>query len=319
MTAADGTFTLAAREAGFWTLRAEAAGDAARELDLLPLVEERDLEAVELARERPLEVAVVGPDGKPVAGAWGRGGGAERRPALPRRRDVAIAAAAPPPDRAGAGRGVARRGGAPDRRAFAPGFHEAELEVAAARKSATLALAAAGPPVPIEVRDAAGRPVAGALVVGGKGRWPLGTTGGNGRLSRRRPAPRARRCTPWPPAGARPSARLRAPEPNRPAALFTLADAGPLSGRVLDADRREPLAGALVWIGEDPDGAARTDRAGSYRVAAVPAGTRGGLAPPPRATCRRGRAHRAAPARSAGRPSRCGPPCGCAGAWWTPP
>jgi protocatechuate 3,4-dioxygenase beta subunit len=180
-TAADGSFTLAAREAGFWTLRAEADGHLAQELDLRPLVEERELEAVELARELPLAVTVVGPDGKPIAGAWVaaqpsafpryRGEEAWRSP-LRRLRQTAPGPVAVP-------RGAAERLTV---RAFAPGFHEAELEVAAARKSATLALAAAGPPVSIEVRDTAGRPVAGALVVGGKGRWPLGTTGGNGKL-----------------------------------------------------------------------------------------------------------------------------------------
>ncbi len=287
VTAADGTFTLAAREAGFWTLRAEAAGHLAQELDLLPLVEERELEAVELARERPLAVAVVGPDGKPVAGAWVAaapstfprylGDEAWRSP-LRRLRQTAPGPVAVP-------RGAAERLTV---RAFAPGFHETELEVAAARKSATLALAAAGPPVPIEVRDAAGRPVAGALVVGGEGHWPLGTTGGNGRLVVPPPGAAGEEVHALAAGGRQASARLRPPEAvdrtasaaaaaGRPAALLTLADAGPRSGRVLDADRREPLAGALVWFGDDPDGAARTDRSGGYRVAAVPAGTRHGL------------------------------------------
>jgi protocatechuate 3,4-dioxygenase beta subunit len=287
LTAVDGTFTLAAREAGFWTLRAEAAGHLAQELDLRPLVEERELEAVELARERPLQVAVVGPDGKPVAGAWVAAGPstipryrAEEtwRPPLRLLRQTVPGPVTVP-------RGAAERLTV---RAFAPGFHEAELEVAAARKSATLALAAAGPPVPIEVRDAAGRPVAGALVVGGKGRWPLGTTGGSGRLAVPPPGAAGEEVHALAAGGRQSSARLRAAETvdrtapaaaaaGRPAALLTLAGAGPLAGRVLDADRREPLAGALVWIGEDPDGSTRTDRAGSYRLAAVPASTPGGL------------------------------------------
>ena len=269
VTAADGTFTLAALEAGFWTLRAEAAGHAARELDLLPLVEERDLEAVELARERPLEVAVVGPDGKPVAGAWVAAGPS----AVPRYRGEETWR---PPRRllrqTAPGPVVVPRGAAERLtvRAFAPGFHEAELEVAAARKTATLALAAAGPPVSIEVRDAAGRPVAGVLLLGGEGQWPLGLTGGDGRFQVVPPVAEGKEVQALAAGGRRATARLRAPGPSRPAALLTLPAAAPISGRVLDSHRREPLPGALVW--SDPSEAVRTDRAGGYRLAAVTAG-----------------------------------------------
>ncbi|HEX5757569.1 MAG TPA: carboxypeptidase-like regulatory domain-containing protein, partial [Thermoanaerobaculia bacterium] len=182
---AEGGFTLAAPEAGFWTLRVEAAGHVAQERDLLPLVEAVELEAVELARDRPLAVEVVGADGQPVEGAWVEAApaGGDRFRGLfgdPRKwRPAArlLRRAAPGP--LSLPRGQAERLTV---RAFAPGFREAQVEMAAARKTVTLTLAAAGPAVAFEARDAAGRPVAGALLLGGEGRWPLGLTAGDGRL-----------------------------------------------------------------------------------------------------------------------------------------
>ena len=155
-------------------------------------------------------------------------------------------------------------------RAYAPGFREAETEVAA-EAAVTLTLAAAGPPVPIEVRDAAGRPVAGALVLAGAGRWPLGLTAGDGRLTVRPPVAEGEAVHALAAGGHGTSARLTTPTPSRPAALLRLPAATPVTGRVLDALRREPLAGALVWLRGDPATAVRTDRTGAYRLAAVPA------------------------------------------------
>src|SRR5688500_1614175 len=68
-SAADGTFTVAAPQAGHWRLVVGAAGKAEREMTLAPLVEETWLRPAALPADAPLEVRVVGPDGAAVAGA----------------------------------------------------------------------------------------------------------------------------------------------------------------------------------------------------------------------------------------------------------
>jgi protocatechuate 3,4-dioxygenase beta subunit len=270
-TDSDGAFTLAAPEAGFWTLLAGATGYVAQERHLLPLVEEIELEAVEFSRERLLEVKVTGTDGRPIQRAWIEAVPRERRlfgrvraeeeKWSPASRLVHAATGAVSLPRAEGERLTVR--------VFAPGFREAEMEVTA-QTAVTLTLAAAGPPVPIEVREAAGRPVASALILAGAGRWPLGLTAGDGRLTVRPPVAEGEVVHALAAGGHSASARLATPAPNRPAALLRLPTTAPVAGRVLDALRREPLAEAFVWLRGDPATAVRTDRAGAYRLAAVP-------------------------------------------------
>lgn len=284
-SAADGSFTVTAPAPGFWLLRVEAAGHLPRERELTPLIEETELPAVTLDADRPLEVEVHGPDGRPLPAAWVA---AEADPAG-RLAAFRMDDAWQPADR------LARRGDAgPARlargrterltvRAWAPGMREAEAEVLPSHASLTLRLAAAAPPRVIEVRDAAGRPVAEALVVAG-GRWPLGRTAAGGRLAAALPVADGKQVHAIARDGRQGTARIAAPAPgaaggaqaaepaNRPAAVISLPAMTTLAGRILESQRREPLPGALVWQAGDYAAAVRTDAAGAYRIAAATGG-----------------------------------------------
>ena len=70
-TGADGTFELAAPEAGMWKVVVVAAGLLTAEYRLIPLVEAADLPDVELTPAADLEVRLVDVEGKPLPGAVG--------------------------------------------------------------------------------------------------------------------------------------------------------------------------------------------------------------------------------------------------------
>jgi protocatechuate 3,4-dioxygenase beta subunit len=276
-TGAGGSFALTA-PAGFWTLRVEVADQAPQERNLFPLIEESELPAVTLAADRPLEVEVVDAGGRPLPAAWVK---AEPSSATAAWREERWRPAERLARRGDAGPPRVQRAAAESLtvRAFAPGLREAEAEVRPGQRTITLRLAAAAPPGPVEVRDAAGRPVAGALVVAGKGQWPIGLTDAGGRLAAALPVGDGEEVSAWASGGRRGSTRLQPPPPGAigesPAAVITLPAAGALAGRVLDAQRREPLPGALVWWSGEPATAARTDGAGAYRLAGVRAGRAG--------------------------------------------
>ena len=62
----DGTFEIQAPESGLYRVRVRADGRLATEFLLIPLVEDAEIPPIELRPVSPLEVTVIGPDGRPV-------------------------------------------------------------------------------------------------------------------------------------------------------------------------------------------------------------------------------------------------------------
>jgi hypothetical protein len=261
---AAGNFTLAAPEAGMWTVRIEATGAVPFEIDLVPL-----LEAVELppfltavADDTGLDVRVLDGEGRPVPAAritaepaapggasdfWRpalrRGDtGADGRLRLPRRRDERLKL-----------------------RGSVSGFPLAESE--AGEASAVLRLA---PALPREVlvRRADGQPVAGALVAAAAGETAAALTdeGGHARVFSRA---KTIRPVAWTADGRRATAALLPPDadPSAPRTILLPGLPDRLSGQVVDRLDRHPLAGALVWPRQDPAGWVRADARGGYVLA----------------------------------------------------
>jgi protocatechuate 3,4-dioxygenase beta subunit len=263
---ADGFFTLTVPEPGIYRAVVRADGFVPLEITLLPVVEETDLPPVELEPALPLEVRVTGPEGRPAA--W---------VAVCARSWEAPKSAEPrwePAERCGTagedGRLVLPRG-----RKERPVLTVADPRFAAGRfetgeeGAVTLRLAAARV-VPLDVRDPDGKPVAGvAARIGADGSL------GNGGIT----DPAGRLAVAVPETGA--EVMLAGEEGLRGRAVFFPGDAGPrtvtlaspriVTGRIVDAATRRPIAGALVWTSEAE---ARTGADGAFRI---PAGSGPGL------------------------------------------
>jgi hypothetical protein len=263
---AAGRFTLAAPEAGLWTVVVESPGFLPMQFSPLSLTGAAELPAVVLPKATAARFTVLAPEGGPAAGAWlfastatpavvGRG--APGTWAVRPRLGVAAATGAVELPRAEGERlnvQVYARGMLPARQTGVEGGQVALR-------------AAAGPRRWIEVRGPDGRPLAGVQVRLEKLPLPEGTTGGAGRLEL------------LPPASGEPRLRLLSADGGRllvplppPAAgstgpaVLVLPPPAPLRGRVLDAETRQPLPGALVWFNFDPGAFVRAGAGGDYRV-----------------------------------------------------
>ena len=259
--AADGSFRLEAPEPGMYKVRVEAPGHVPREHPLQPLVEDTELPAVELEKDARIEVRVAGSDGRPVPGARVRIG-PQSTPRSAWR--VPVRAALVDAE----GRAVLPRGPAEavNVRAGAPGLPFVERRDA---RTSSLALSLPeGGSRALRVLDAAGRPVAGALVRLGE-RWNEGLTSADGLLSAPIAAKQRLRIA----ATARDGRSVAAfVEPLRPGEsgprILRLPAAETLSGRVVSALDGKPVAGAVVWAG-DPGAFQRTGGDGAYRLTAA--------------------------------------------------
>lgn len=271
-TDADGSFLLAAPEPGMWKVVVEARGMVSREKQLLPLIEETELPALQLERDAGLEVRVVGPDGGALPGAR-----------------VQVRGSRGPRELLAAGWQARDRSARTDEKGVAVLPREAgetlfvqaggEGRPVAAQNevkgpSVTLRLPA-GTARQIQVVDAAGKPggktpVAGVFVHVGDERWCAGRTSAEGLFS-----------VPLPEGRKRETLLLVADDGRMAEASLTppaREDKGPqvlslpaletVDGRVVSAADGQPVAGALVW-NLDPGTFRRSGPDGSYRLAGV--------------------------------------------------
>ncbi|HEX3128347.1 MAG TPA: hypothetical protein VH394_13540, partial [Thermoanaerobaculia bacterium] len=153
---ADGTFHLQAPAPGMWKVVVQAQGYVPQEYTLTPLVEDIDLPAVRLEKDLRTEVRVTGADGRPLAGARVRALNPEGqrdwrtpvRAALTDAQGVVVLSR-------GAKEGLLVRAGT-------PGLPFAERRDV--RSSQVTLQLTPGRSREVRVVDAAGKPVAGALV-----------------------------------------------------------------------------------------------------------------------------------------------------------
>ena len=262
-SAADGSFTVEAPQAGHWRLVVGAAGKAERETTLAPLVEETWLRPAVLSAEAPLEVRVVGPDGAAVAGALVTAALGVERSWFPGAWRTPTALARTGPD----GRAVVPRG-AEDRldvwiaaAALAPAERK---EVSASPATVQLLQ---GTRRAVLVKAPGGEPAAGVLVLDAETGLPLGRTGPGGRVLLTLGAGEPPSLHFADANGATALATVEAqPRGAEPAPVVVrLAPPLVVAGRVIDSARRRAVPGAVVWRGR-LDEAATTDAQGGYRL-----------------------------------------------------
>ena len=124
----------------------------------------------------------------------------------------------------------------------------------------------------IGVRDQDGSPVVG-VVVAGELAWPIGRTDEAGRLKLTGAFSKPIGLELFG-EGSRQKVVLEPPGPDAgETAWFVLAEPVTVAGQVLDAARKEPMAGALVWPGHDPGSYTRTNDAGRFEIS-FPSGDR---------------------------------------------
>jgi len=263
---ADGSFALEAPQPGMWKIIAGGDRLVPQETSAGPLTGELDVPAVRLQRDAGLAVRVLGPDGRPVAGARVRSEPAsfsasswqnasrvvvtdvDGRAVLPRLENTAV-----------------------NVRAVASGFGIAERKEVRA-KSVELRLPS-GPALPLRVLGADGKPAAGVLVQA-EGGAPLGMTGEGGLLDLVAPGGATLDVLLIAADGRRLEARVRAleakagakePPAPRELRLPTVRDA---AVRAVSATDSRPIPGALVWLTSDFGGFQRTDARGEARLPA---------------------------------------------------
>ena len=258
---ADGVFRLQAPEAGMWKVVVQAPGHVPQEYVLTPLAEAFDLPAVRLEKDLKAEVRVTGADGRPVAGARVRAGNTEgqfgwRTPVRAGLTDAQGVFTVP----RGSKEGLLIRAGT-------PGLPFAERRDV---RTSTVELRL-GPGRSREVRvvDAAGKPVAGALVRIGNPFWTVGATSQDGLLTV--PLAGREKIRLSVVAGTRTLAGYVEPtrETDRGPLELRLPATRTLAGRVVSEADGHPVAGALVWS-DDPGAFQRVGADGAYRIDAVP-------------------------------------------------
>jgi protocatechuate 3,4-dioxygenase beta subunit len=116
----------------------------------------------------------------------------------------------------------------------------------------------------VRLTERTGEPVAGALVeVADR---PFGRTDAQGRIRLPLAADAAARLRLLSADGRQASLLLKALPPGAPEHPLTLAEPLVLAGRVIDAESRAPVPGALVWASADPGAFVRADGEGRFRL-----------------------------------------------------
>lgn len=272
-TGTDGTFRLQAPDTGAWKVRVESQGFVPLEAFLLPLLEETDLADAQLAADVRLTVRLTNAQGRPVAGA---------RVRVEDDRDAQRM-----PDSWRAGRRLAVTGqdgtatvprGAEELltvQAGTPGFPVARID--GVRGSTVSLRLEAGRMRQAVVRDPKGRPAAGAVLFVGNFEWPLAVAAEAGLTEVSLPAA-GLDLDVAAADGRRIAWRLRParPEETGPAAIV-LAEAVPVTARVLSSQDGRPVAGALAWPSGDYGRILRSGADGTVRFPALAGEDDGGV------------------------------------------
>lgn len=290
----DGRFVLRAPGAGMWVVTARSPRHAEKLVFVRPLVQHADVFDIALPAVRPVRVRVTGPDGQPVAGAT-IFAQAEHSTATNRRSSAT--------DRASHSSRAAQRSAVIRRarnraqlrarlaRTDAEGW--ARLDVVDDRASMLKVVAEgflpaekrhrrgpqaaitldAGKPRIIEVARATGTPVADALLVLDGQSPPIGKTDSAGRVVVTVPANPTLVKKPLPvyayaadgSTGSVSIGSAEGEDAEKPVRL-SLVEPAILRGTVVDAIRREPVAGAVVWGNAAEQVSALSDARGGFSL-----------------------------------------------------
>ncbi|MDH3522577.1 MAG: carboxypeptidase-like regulatory domain-containing protein [Acidobacteriota bacterium] len=242
-TDARGRFAVTAPEPGYWRLIARAPGSMPMELELgsAPLLDSALLPLLELEPAATVAVTVVSAGGAPAAGARVETRLAET---VPRRLREQTWQPLLSPVRASE-QGAATLAVPTGRRVEALAWradHGPSGTKTVARAALRLRLAAA-PARRLAVRDAAGQPVAGAVVRVGEEEWPAARTEADGTVTIH-----DRRALLVLADGRTAAVSLAADEGLAAPLEVVVPDAVALAGRVVDAESRRGVGGAFVAL-----------------------------------------------------------------------
>ncbi|HVS66820.1 MAG TPA: carboxypeptidase regulatory-like domain-containing protein [Thermoanaerobaculia bacterium] len=244
------------REAGPARAPPPPAQERARVLTTLrlgPLVEDALLSPIQLGPRRSVRVTVRS-GGRPVVGAPIFVGDApDARDATPTAADGAVELSLRPDER--------------ELAVVAPGLAPQIVSSESSEPNDELVVELSpGVPRLLRVRSPTGdAAISGASIRLGSLRTPIGATDERGEIVLRFPDRRPVRLVVEDDAG-RFDAEVDVPPDEKAPLEITLEPWTLLTGRVLDAETQQPVAGALVWEGEQPQRAAVTDAAGSYAL-----------------------------------------------------
>lgn len=260
-TDADGTFEISAPGPGLYRLVLSADGRMPAALGELPVLEPTALDPVTPPAATPLEITVLGPDGRPRAGVMVMLATMESM--LSSRWWYAVRRGV-----SGADGRLRLPMGTTERLLWffvlTPGFlGPAEARVVDGRTTLRLA---ERPRVRLAVRDAGGEPVAGAVVHAGPpgAMGPVGATGEDGRFELALPAEEQGL---WVEAPDGRAAEAKLAPGVRGEVEVRLAPLAEITGRVVGAATGEPLPGSLVWTAYSAAaGPVRTGPDGAFRL-----------------------------------------------------
>ncbi len=265
LTSEDGSFRLLAPGTGMWKLLVSRPGAVPMELFLAPLTAEADVPAVELADDSGLRVRVLGEDGAPIEGAQVLVTAVERQDPF-----------APWSARWRPGRRLASTDAEGRARLPAAASESVRVEVRAtghlgrviqepAQRSLEVRLAR-GAEHAVQIRDSRRAAAGRALVWLDDHELPTAQASDAGGLRLALPRSRCRlRLVSPSKEHLATEATSRLPEPAA-ALLLQLEPPHHLIGRVIDGGERDPLPGALVWVGRDFGAAVTTDAQGRYEL-----------------------------------------------------
>ena len=258
---AGGAFRIEAPGPGVWRLVASAPGRAPRETTLSPLVEEIWLPTVELPADAPLEVTVTAA-GKPVAGA-----AIVAQTAAPRMRRAEWTPVTERLTTDARGVAVAHRGKERvDIAVAAPGH--ALVEQKGVAGGTLRVVLRQEPPREFLIAAPGGRPVAGAVVLATPSYVPLAASDAGGRVALALAAKSSLAIVVEDASGARARLTIQPLAPNeRPRPLrVALERTASLAGRVIDAESRQAIGGAVVFSAHHVESWTLTDKAGAYTL-----------------------------------------------------
>jgi hypothetical protein len=258
---AGGRFRLEAPGIGLWMVVAEAPGRVPVEVRRLALTDPAEIDPAILFEDAGARFRVFAADGRPAAGAlvvleedpffWRSSGGWHPRPRF---------------GRAGAGGAIVlpcARGEVLTARAVGEDGSSGAMGEARDVTGGRITLRA-GIQREIAVRSAEGKPAPDVAVFLPDISIPVAVTGQDGRFAVAVPAGGSALFRLLARDGGRGAGKVAATDPGSLTA--TLSGLVKSTGRVLSAEDRRPLAGALVWADMDPGTLVRTDAAGRYTI-----------------------------------------------------